>query len=331
MTIVVPMRIRLIAWAAICSTLFAACSDPLVPISAADDPPLSPSVSAALPSVITPEVKVDNVSSPSATPALTPTAQPYPYTSRLLLGQSVEGRPIWAWQFGDGPWRIVLVGGIHGGYEANSTLLAKQIIGHLLANPTQVLPGIQLVIIPTANPDGLARGEGLEGRFNANGVDLNRNWGCGWSAEAYLRDIPVHAGPYPFSEPETQALRDYFLTQPPDAVIFYHSSLGAVFTGECGDEHPPAQWLGEQIAEATGYPYEHFTYYDVTGDATNWLAEQGVAALVVELSTRTDTEFQRNWRGIVALQCHLTLGGPQAILNDPAALERCMASFSDSP
>ncbi len=254
----------------------------------------------------------------------TPSPAPRLYPIRSLLGQSVEGRPIWAWQFGDGPRRIVLVGGIHGGYEANSVLLVRQIIGHLLANPQDVLPGLQVVLIPVANPDGLVRGDGLEGRFNAHGVDLNRNWGCDWSAEAYLHDTPVNAGPHPFSEPETQALRDYFLTQPPDVAIFYHSALGAVFTGECGEEHPPAQWLGDLIAEMTGYPYQHFTYYDITGDATNWLAKQGIAALVVELSTRTDPEFQRNWRGIMALQCHLALSEPQAPPDDGGVLKHCL-------
>ncbi len=324
--IVKHMRIRMAAGATICAVLLAACAgSPALP-PAADDPP---STLTAPPSPIA-ALRMTSTPSPSVTPTemplsvfVLPTHTPYPNASHFSLGQSVQGRPIWAWQFGDGPYHIVLVGGIHGGYEANSTLLTRQLIGHFLANPADVLPGIQLVIIPAANPDGLARGDDLEGRSNANGVDLNRNWGCGWSEEAYLRDMPVDPGPYPFSEPETRALRAYFIAKPPDAVIFYHSVLGAVFTGECGDEHPPARWLGELIAEATGYPYKHFTYYDVTGDATNWLAERSIPALTVELSTRTETEFQRNWKGIMALQCHFVLGEAHIPALDKAVHQRC--------
>src|SRR5687767_2230630 len=44
-----------------------------------------------------------------------PTLTSYPDDNHLSLGLSVEGREIWAWQFGEGPYTIVLVGGIHGG------------------------------------------------------------------------------------------------------------------------------------------------------------------------------------------------------------------------
>lgn len=236
-----------------------------------------------------------------------PPSTPYPDTRRFSLGQSAEGRELWAWRFGDGPHRIVLVGGIHGGYEANTARLAELIVRHFRLHPPDVLPGIQLVVIPAANPDGLARGEELEGRFNANGVDLNRNWGCGWSTEAILHDIPVDPGPRPFSEPETQALRAYFIAEEPEAVIFYHSAMGKVFMGACGPEHPPAAWMGDLLAAATGYPYTDFTHYDVTGDATNWLAERGIPAAVVELYTRTEPELSRNLAGVNALQCAIAL------------------------
>ena len=52
--------------------------------------------------------------------------------------------------------------------------------------PQDIWAGLALMIIPVANPDGLAYG-GLRGRSNADGVDLNRNWSCEWSREAYWR------------------------------------------------------------------------------------------------------------------------------------------------
>src|SRR5690606_17003771 len=113
----------------------------------------------------------------------------------------VDGRAIIARQFGHGPRTLMLAGGIHGGWEGNTVTLVNELIAHFEANPQDVLPGVSLLLIPAANPDGLVRGRTEAGRFNAHTVDLNRNWGCGWSAEAQWRDQRVNPGPEPFSEP----------------------------------------------------------------------------------------------------------------------------------
>lgn len=234
---------------------------------------------------------------------VTPT--PLPDSPSFTLGTSLEGRAIEAYQFGDGPRDLVLVGAIHGGYELNTAILSELLIAHFQAFPEQVLPNIHLWIIPLANPDGAARGRDIEGRFNANGVDLNRNWGCEWSETAFLRDDPVDPGPRPFSEPETLLLRAFFLAIAPDVVLFYHSAAGGVFLGACGSSVPPA-WLGETLENSSGYPYqESFDFYEVTGDASNWLAERGVASAVIELYTRSEPEFERNLRGVMAVQCYI--------------------------
>jgi len=237
-----------------------------------------------------------------------PTLTPYPEDRRFSLGQSVEGRDIWAWQFGQGPRTIVLVGGIHGGFEGNTVVLSEEIVDYFRQHPEDILPRMRLVIIPVANPDGLRRGIDIEGRFNAHGVDLNRNWGCEWSPTAVLRDIQVNSGPRAFSEPESLALRSYFVAEPPDAVIFYHSAAGGIFLGQCRDTLPPV-WLGKLLRDATGYPYHtEFNYYEVSGDATNWLVERGIPSAVIELYSKDDTEFDINLKGVMALQCYFALG-----------------------
>ncbi|GAB4470597.1 MAG: hypothetical protein Kow00124_06870 [Anaerolineae bacterium] len=248
-----------------------------------------------------PEVLSGSEAVDGAVPLLTPT--PYPASGVFSIGQSHEGRDIQVLQFGSGERLLVLVGAIHGGYEANTAALAEQLAQHFRQTPGEVLPNIRLMIIPVANPDGLARGTDLQARFNAQGVDLNRNWGCEWADTAYLRDREVDPGPRPFSEPETRALRTFFLATEPDAVIFYHSKANGVFPGACGGREPSI-WLGELLEEATGYPHGEFSYYAVTGDATNWLAERGIPAAVVELATADDPEFSRNLAGVMALQCY---------------------------
>jgi len=198
------------------------------------------------------------------------------------------------------------------------------LIQHFQKNPADVLPGIRLIIIPLANPDGILRGAGLEGRLNAHGVDLNRNWGCEWENTAYLGDIPVDPGPRPFSEPETIALRSYFIQVNPDAAIFYHSALNGIFLGACRGRRPGVDWMGQLLSKSTGYPYEQtFTYYDISGDATNWLAERGVPAAVIELIVKDQPEFRQNLNGVIALECHFVLERVPDAAQNPSVQRLC--------
>jgi len=310
--------------------LLAACASPIAPprpVSAASGPVLI-TATADLPTIAPPPERSTPQSDAPVPTLILPTLTAFPDDDFFALGQSVEGRTIWAWQFGEGERTIVLVGGIHGGYEANTVLLSEMLVEHFRRSPEDVLPGIRLVIVPSANPDGTERGRGLEGRFNARGVDLNRNWGCEWSEEATLRERPVDPGPRPFSEPETLALRSFFISVEPDAVIFYHSAVGGVFMGACGNE-PAAGWMGRLLAEATGYPYyREFHYYEVTGDASNWLAERGVPAAILELYSQDEPEFDENLRGVMALQCHFA-GSSLVRSSDASVLRRVCAPYTE--
>jgi len=269
-------------------------------------PPVEVAAVAVTPSPVSDALEIAETPFPTV---VIPVLTPYPNDSIISIGTSMEGRDIWVWQLGEisnpNAISIVLVGGIHGGYEANTIVLTDEIIEYFREHPEDILPGIRMVIIPNANPDGLARGQNIDGRFNARGVDLNRNWGCEWDETAYHGFDEVNPGSRPFSEPESVALRMFFIEQTPDVVVFYHSAYGGIFLGECGEEPQPA-WLGTLLEDATGYPYyDSFDFYDVTGDATNWLAERGIPAAVIETYSKTASEFERNLKGVIALQCHL--------------------------
>jgi hypothetical protein len=223
----------------------------------------------------------------------------------FVIGQSVEARDILAYQFGTGDKILLLVGGIHGAFEANTVRLVQELIEHFERAPDDILPGITLVLIPSANPDGLTRGRVAAGRFNANGVDLNRNWGCEWSEEAYWRDNRVDPGARAFSEPETQALAQYIRQTQPAAVIFYHSAASGVFAGNCDSDHG-SQALAAVLGEAANYPYgEAFSAYPVRGTAATWVDGQGIPAVDLELATTQSSEFVRNLNGVMAVQCWL--------------------------
>jgi predicted deacylase len=223
----------------------------------------------------------------------------------LVIGQSAEGRDILAYRFGSGDQVILLVGGIHAGYEANTVALVNELIEHFERAPQDVLPGITLMLIPVANPDGFIRGRRTAGRFNAGGVDLNRNWGCGWSPEAQWRNQVVDPGSRAFSEPETQALAQFIRELRPSAVVFYHSAASGVFAGNCEGDHGSLE-LASVIGEAANYPYgEAFSAYPVTGTAASWVDGQGIPSVDLELTTTRSSEFVRNLNGVMAVQCWL--------------------------
>jgi hypothetical protein len=88
-------------------------------------------------------------------------------------------------------------------------------------------------------------------------------------------------------------------------VLFYHSSAGGIFAGGCEGDHGSAL-MSQILGQATGYAYgEPFTAYRVTGTAASWVDGEGIPSADVELQTQTDSEFERNLSGIMAIQCWL--------------------------
>src|ERR1700704_6384528 len=89
------------------------------------------------------------------------------------IGLSQSGSPLVLYTLGDGPRRVLVLGGQHGGPEANTVELANGLLDYFASNLDQVPSGIELNVLLAANPDGLAAGS----RQFSSGVDPNRNWG----------------------------------------------------------------------------------------------------------------------------------------------------------
>ena len=260
-------------------------------------------------------------STPEPIPSDTPIAEVTVATSSVVsIGTSVAGRDIAAYTFGTGSTTVLFVGGIHGGYEWNSILLAYTMIDHFAATPSDIPEDVTVHIIPNLNPDGLFEATGLEGRFaatdipardihtagigrmNANGIDLNRNFDCKWAPESTWRSRTVSAGSAAFSEPEAAALREYVLTTNPAAAVFWHSQANTVYASECeAGVLPLTLSVMNTYAQAGKYKTQaSFDAYPITGDAEGWLASIGIPAVTVELETRTSIEWERNLAGTLA-------------------------------
>lgn len=237
-----------------------------------------------------------------------------------VIGKSVESRNITAYHYGEGDTEILFVGGIHGGYEWNTALVAYEAMDYLKANPAVIPANVKVTIIPVLNPDGLYKVVGTagrftasqvspsqavqtSGRFNANNVDLNRNFDCDWQSSAKWQNTKVSGGNSVFSEPESLAIKNYIEAQKPKAVVVWYSAANGVFASSCHNGVlPETNAITKKFADASGYPaYESFDFYAITGDMVNWLAKSNIPAISVLLKNHTDTEWSKNQAGIEAL------------------------------
>ncbi|MFW5743260.1 MAG: M14 family metallopeptidase [Spirochaetota bacterium] len=237
-----------------------------------------------------------------------------------VIGRSVEGRPITVERVGDGPTQVAVVGGIHGGYEWNSIVLARRILEHYRGRTEELAGAFTLHVIDNMNPDGLHEVTGgtpiddfdfpgvdtTPGRFNANDVDLNRNWDGDWQPTSYWGTRVVDAGSEPFSEPETRAVRDYFRRIDPVVSVFYQSAAAGLWYSGAEEQWEPARRLAAAYARASGYRLpsqsgEGPVDYEITGSADDYFHEIGHPNLTVELTTHSTIELERNLAGLSSL------------------------------
>jgi hypothetical protein len=240
---------------------------------------------------------------------------------KSTIGESVQGNPITAYHFGTGTDEIIFIGGIHGGYAWNTSLLAYELIDYLTANPTLIPTNLTITVIPILNPDGLALVTGstsrftardvaeisetkkVAGRFNANMVDLNRNFDCKWQATSKWQTQTVSGGGREFSEPESQAIRDYVTEVTPAAIITWYSAAGGVYASRCTNQvSEETAAITQLFAQAADYSaHETFDDYEISGDMVNWFAAQNIPAISVILTTHEGTDWSQNKAGVEAL------------------------------
>jgi murein peptide amidase A len=204
----------------------------------------------------------------------------------VLVGRSVRGRPIRAFERGDsGAPATVVVGVIHGNEPAGLAVVARLMHASLPAP-------VHLWLVPTVNPDGLAAGT----RQNAHGVDLNRNWPSAWVPNGRPWD-GYYAGPRPLSEPENRAMRAFLLRVRPALTIWYHQPLDLVYGSD------PHVAVLKRYARLTRLPYRRLPA--PRGAATRWERRHfpRSPAFVVEFAAGrlSDVTARRHAAAVVAL------------------------------
>lgn len=172
----------------------------------------------------------------------------------------------------------------------------------------------EIWIVPVVNPDGhdyamttydmwrKNRRLNYDGSF---GVDLNRNYDGSQNGDplgewggAGTSDLPssdVYCGEAPFSEPETQAIRD--LTQAHDfqIAIDFHTYGGLVlwpwnYVLDLAPDNDDLVRIGTEFAALNGYtPAQGIDLYATTGDSTDWLyGGEDIYAYCIEIGSDQD-------------------------------------------
>lgn len=192
-----------------------------------------------------------------------------PQSRRIVFSHSVEGQRLVARRSGadNADMTALVVGEVHGDEEAG-----RAVVRRLRRRPGP-LGGTALWTVTSLNPDGHER----DGRTNANGVDLNRNFAVGWDGSE-PEGSGYYPGPAPFSEPESRALRSLIRRLDPDVTIYYHQPWGAVLA-PCSGPAP----LQRRYAAIAQMPVDRCRGQRLPGTATRWQNERGGTAFVVEL------------------------------------------------
>lgn len=175
------------------------------------------------------------------------------------------------------------------------------------ARVQNVMDNVEFFVIPVLNPDGYEYSRTTDRFWRKNrrpggGVDLNRNfdynWGPGFGGSSGNPSSEIYRGPSPFSEPESQALRDLFLdNQQIVSHIDFHS-YGQLIAGPWGYtlDNPPdvdildrqAEIMANSIQAVSGETYLWGDDTNVLGIANgitnDWAyGDQGVFSYTVEL------------------------------------------------
>ncbi len=256
-------------------------------------------------------------------------SQIYPEITRLdSIGVStVDSLTIWALKISDNPEieedePAVLYNACHHARELLGVEICMYMIDHLVSNysidsaVTRWIDSLEIWFVPIVNPEGHGVvWEGIEwwrknkrdndgnGTFNADsdGVDLNRNYDFNWEgSESDSIFSEYYKGTAPFSELETQVMRDLCLDQKFLFTINYHSPYYNpelaeqvfypwIWNGLPAPDLPTIRAIADSVAslivnDAGDGTYARVITKDPVGMARNWMyGIAGILALTIEV------------------------------------------------
>ncbi|OGU69641.1 MAG: hypothetical protein A2W30_03965 [Ignavibacteria bacterium RBG_16_36_9] len=227
-------------------------------------------------------------------------------TPKYSIGLSIENRPIYAVKISDNPTvnesepQVHMNALIHA-REPQAMMTIMYYMYYLLENygtdpeVTYLVNSREIYFIPCINPDGYEYnrstnpgGGGMwrkNRRLNAGGsygVDLNRNFGYMWGynnvGSSGTPTSETYRGTAPFSEPETQKIRDFANSKNFKTVLNYHtySNLLLYPWGYINQQTPDNAIFVEYSTDMVAYNgYENgqppVILYEVNGSSDDWM------------------------------------------------------------
>lgn len=203
-------------------------------------------------------------------------AATYPSITQLYdLGHSVQGRVLWGLKITDNldieeDEPEVRICGLHHGNEYMGAEVPISLAQYLTQNYgsdpiiTNLVDNREIWIIPMVNPDGREAGT----RDNANGVDLNRDYGYMWEAG--------WGSPSPFSQPETQAMRMNALENNFVLSLSFHTSGDIInyiwnYKHQSVPDNAAVVFLSQQYGSHNSYwVTDGYDWYQTRGDTNDF-------------------------------------------------------------
>lgn len=241
------------------------------------------------------------------------------HASLKSLGKSLEGRDIWLLRIGlqnaalDSKPAVTFLGGHHAREHLSVDTplrLAERILTEYQQGNQRVRQLVDtrdIHFIPAVNPDGLEFDISTGNykmwrknrRQNANGtygVDLNRNYGHKWGGDGSSGNpsSDIYRGTAPFSEPETQAIKNYFETYKNVTINLSFHTYSKLILYPWGHTNTPITddrdrkvhiKMAKKMAEWNDYePMVSSELYTTTGDTTDWAyGAMGLISFTFEL------------------------------------------------
>ena len=240
-------------------------------------------------------------------------------TQKFSIGTTIEGRPIYAVKISDNPnvnetEPQVFYNSLIHAREPQGMMTIMYYMYYLLENygtdpeVTYLVNNREIYFQPIVNPDGYEynrttnpNGGGMWRKNRKNngssyGVDLNRNFGFQWgynnSGSSPTPSSETYRGTSAFSEPETQAMRDFVNSKTFKTALNYHtySNLLLYPWGYVSTQTPDNDIFVEYSTDMVAYNgYENgqppIILYDVNGATDDWMyGEQSTKPKILSMT-----------------------------------------------
>lgn len=242
-------------------------------------------------------------------------------TSKIRLGTSIEGRPLFAYKISDNATKDedepeVLFTALTHAREPQGMMSLVYFMKYLVENygvdpdVTYLVNNREIWCVPVVNPDGYIYNQTIDpqggGMWRKNkrantdssiGVDLNRNFGHEWGRDndgsSPFPSDETYRGTGPFSEPETAALKKFFESRKFAAAINFHT-YGNMLIHPWGyaDEVPESvnmTRLAYRLARGTELTRignaMATVRYTSNGDSDDWMYVKGAYAMTPEVGS----------------------------------------------